>query len=93
MNLTAADFVILLDPWWNPAVEDQAAGRAHRIGQARPVTVARIVTERTIEEKVLALQAKKRALYEDVVAGADGSGTLDIETIGALLEDAMARSA
>jgi SNF2 family DNA or RNA helicase len=87
MNLTGAEFVILLDPWWNPAVEDQAAGRAHRIGQSRPVTVARIVTERTIEEKVLALHAKKRRLYEDVVADADGSGTLDVEAIAALLDE------
>lgn len=87
MNLTGADVVILLDPWWNPAVEDQAAGRAHRIGQTRPVTVARIVTERTIEEKVLALHAKKRQLFDDVVADADGTGTLDVETIGALLAD------
>jgi SNF2 family DNA or RNA helicase len=85
MNLTAADVVILLDPWWNPAVEDQAADRAHRIGQHRPVTVARIVTEKTIEEKVLALHAKKRKLYEDVVADADGGGTIDVDTIGALL--------
>jgi superfamily II DNA or RNA helicase len=87
MNLTAADFVILLDPWWNPAVEDQAAARAHRIGQAKPVTVARIVTERTIEEKVLALHAKKRQLYDDLVAGADGAGTLDVDTLAALLDD------
>ena len=87
LNLTAADFVILLDPWWNPAVEDQAAGRAHRIGQERPVTVARIVTEHTIEEKVLALHAKKRRLFEDVVADADGTGMLDVETISALLDD------
>ena len=88
MNLTAADVVILLDPWWNPAVEDQAAGRAHRIGQTRPVTVARIVTERTIEEKVIALHAKKRALYDDVIADADGAGTFELETLGALLAEA-----
>jgi len=85
MNLTAADVVILLDPWWNPAVEDQAAGRAHRIGQSRPVTVARIVTEGTIEEKVLALHAKKRQLFDDVVADADGGGTLDMEALSTLL--------
>lgn len=86
MNLTAADFVILLDPWWNPAVEDQAADRAHRIGQSRAVTVARLVTEGTIEEKVLTLHAKKRKLYEDVVADADGQGTIDIEAMSALLD-------
>jgi SNF2 family DNA or RNA helicase len=86
MNLTAADFVILLDPWWNPAVEDQAADRAHRIGQSRPVTVARLVTEGTIEEKVLTLHAQKRKLYEDLVAGADGAAKLDIDALSALLE-------
>lgn len=85
MNLTAADVVILLDPWWNPAVEDQAAGRAHRLGQTRPVTVARLVTESTIEEKVLALHAKKRQLFDDVVADADGTGPLDVDAIQALL--------
>ena len=85
MNLTAADVVILLDPWWNPAVEDQASSRAHRMGQARPVTVVRIVTEGTIEEKVLSMHAKKRQLFDDVVTDADGGGTLDIETLAGLL--------
>lgn len=86
LNLTAADFVVLLDPWWNPAVEDQAADRAHRIGQTRPVTVARLVTEGTIEEKVLTLHASKRKLYEDVVADADGSGVLDLDALAALID-------
>ncbi|AKV01995.1 SWF/SNF family helicase [Labilithrix luteola] len=86
LNLTAADFVVLLDPWWNPAVEDQAADRAHRIGQSRPVTVARLVTEGTIEEKVLTLHASKRQLYEDVVADADGSGVLDLDALAALVD-------
>jgi SNF2 family DNA or RNA helicase len=93
LNLTAADVVVLLDPWWNPAVEDQAAARAHRLGQSRPVTVVRLVTEGTIEEKVLALHAKKRALYDAVVAGADGRAdgrgdpqrTLDVDALYALL--------
>jgi SNF2 family DNA or RNA helicase len=85
MNLTAADVVILLDPWWNPAVEDQAAARAHRMGQARPVTVVRIVTEATIEEKVLSLHAKKRQLFDDVVTDADGGGSLDIDALASLL--------
>ncbi len=62
LNLTAADTVILCDPWWNPAVEDQAAGRAHRIGQARAVTVVRLIAAGTIEEKIGALKAKKREL-------------------------------
>ena len=60
LNLTAADYVIHMDPWWNPAVEDQAADRAHRIGQKRPVTVYRLVTANTIEEKIVRLHHEKR---------------------------------
>ncbi len=71
LNLTAADYVIHLDPWWNPAVEDQATDRAHRIGQDKPVTVYRLVTQGTVEEAILELHGKKR----DLVAGIlDGSG-------------------
>jgi len=62
LNLTAADTVILYDPWWNPAVEAQAIDRAHRIGQTRPVFVHRLIAKGTIEEKILGLQDKKRAL-------------------------------
>jgi superfamily II DNA or RNA helicase len=62
LNLTAADHVFLLDPWWNPAVEDQAADRAHRIGQDRPVMVYRLVAEETVEERILELQESKREL-------------------------------
>jgi SNF2 family DNA or RNA helicase len=69
LNLTAADHVFLLDPWWNPAVEDQAADRAHRIGQTRPVVVHRLVAQNTIEEGVLQLHARKRALSELAVGG------------------------
>jgi len=64
VNLTAADHVFLLDPWWNPAAEDQAADRAHRIGQTRPVNVYRLVAKDTIEEGILALQAKKKQIAE-----------------------------
>ena len=85
MNLTGADYVVHLDPWWNPAVEDQATDRAHRIGQERPVTVVRMVTEGTIEEKVLALHGEKRRLYADLVGEADGKGTLDFEQLASLL--------
>ncbi len=67
LNLTAADTVILFDPWWNPAVESQAADRAHRIGQTRPVTVYRLVTKDSVEEKILALQARKRDLAAQLV--------------------------
>jgi SNF2 family DNA or RNA helicase len=62
LNLTAADYVIHLDPWWNPAVEAQATDRAHRIGQERPVTVYRLVTADTIEESIVALHAHKQEL-------------------------------
>lgn len=85
MNLTGADYVVHLDPWWNPAVEDQATDRAHRIGQERPVTVVRMVTEGTIEEKVLALHGEKRRLYADLVGEADGKGSLDFEQLASLL--------
>jgi SNF2 family DNA or RNA helicase len=66
LNLTAADYVIILDPWWNPAAEDQAADRAYRIGQDKPVMVYRIVTVDSIEERVLKLQAEKRRLVGDL---------------------------
>jgi hypothetical protein len=64
LNLTAADHVLLMDPWWNPAVEAQAIDRAHRIGQGRPVTAERFVMRGTVEEKILQLQAKKRAVMD-----------------------------
>jgi SNF2 family DNA or RNA helicase len=64
LNLTAADHVILLDPWWNPAVEAQAIDRAHRIGQQRVVTAYRLAIRGTVEERILALQARKRGLIE-----------------------------
>lgn len=68
LNLTAADYVIITDPWWNPAAEDQAMGRAHRIGQLRPVTVYRLVAQGTLEEQIIALHHDKRALAEGVLA-------------------------
>jgi superfamily II DNA or RNA helicase len=64
LNLTAADHVFLLDPWWNPKVEDQAADRAHRIGQDRPVMVYRLVAKDTVEEGILALQERKRLIAD-----------------------------
>ncbi|GAB4447269.1 MAG: hypothetical protein OHK0041_06810 [Anaerolineales bacterium] len=68
LNLTAADYVIHLDPWWNPAVEMQASDRAHRIGQDKPVFVYKIITRGTVEEKILQLQEKKRALVKNIIA-------------------------
>jgi SNF2 family DNA or RNA helicase len=85
LNLTAADFVIHTDPWWNPAVEDQATDRAHRIGQERPVTVYRLVAENTIEEKILDLHAKKRDLADSLLAGTDVSAKLTAEELMGLL--------
>jgi SNF2 family DNA or RNA helicase len=64
LNLTAADTVILYDPWWNPAVETQATDRAHRIGQAKPVFVYKLIALGAIEERMVELQEKKRALAE-----------------------------
>ena len=68
LNLTGADTVIHFDPWWNPAVEDQATDRAHRIGQTRTVNVYRLIAKGTVEEKILELSAKKRALMENVLS-------------------------
>ena len=68
LNLTAADYVIHLDPWWNPAVEVQASDRAHRIGQDKPVFVYKIITRDTVEEKILQLQERKRALVKSLIA-------------------------
>jgi non-specific serine/threonine protein kinase len=67
LNLTAADYVIQLDPWWNPAVEMQAADRAHRIGQDKPVFIYKIIARETVEEKILQLQEKKRGLVEQLI--------------------------
>ena len=67
INLTAADYVVVFDPWWNPAVESQAVDRTHRIGQQKPVFVYRIVTRESIEEQVLELQERKRALARDLI--------------------------
>jgi SNF2 family DNA or RNA helicase len=84
LNLTAADYVIHMDPWWNPAVEDQASDRAHRIGQKHPVTIVRMVTSGTIEEQIEELHATKRELADSVLAGAD-SPALDMEAMLSLL--------
>jgi SNF2 family DNA or RNA helicase len=73
LNLTAADHVFLMDPWWNPAVEAQAADRAHRIGQERPVMVYRLVSQGTVEERILGLQEKKRALFEAALSEASAA--------------------
>ena len=85
LNLTAAENVVHLDPWWNPAVEDQATDRAHRIGQTKPVTVYRLVTLGTIEEAILGLHAQKRALVSDVLEGTDHAQSLSTAELAALI--------
>ena len=88
LTLTEADYVFVLDPWWNPAAEAQAVDRTHRIGQTRPVNVYRMVSTGTIEEKVVALQERKRHLFDTVVdSGAFRSGAITAKDIQALLAD------
>ena len=72
LNLTEADYVYLVDPWWNPAVEQQAIDRTHRIGQKRKVFAYRMICKDTIEEKILLLQDKKRAIAKDIISTEDG---------------------
>jgi len=87
LNLTEADYVFILDPWWNPAAETQAIDRAHRIGQESTVMVYRLVSEDTIEEKVVALQERKRHLFDSVMGDASGLGApLTADDIRGLLE-------
>ncbi len=86
LNLTAADHVFLLDPWWNPAVEDQAADRAHRIGQTRPVEIHRLVAADTVEERVLELQRRKRGLADAALGDAARAAALTREDLLALLD-------
>ncbi|MFY0522637.1 SNF2-related protein [Archangium gephyra] len=86
LNLTAADHVFLVDPWWNPSVEAQAADRAHRIGQQQPVMVYRLVSQGTVEEKILTLQEKKRALFESALGGASGAAAITRADLMQLLD-------
>jgi superfamily II DNA or RNA helicase len=86
LNLTAADYVLHLDPWWNPAAEDQASDRAHRIGQDKPVTVVRLISRATIEERVLSLHAEKRELAEALLSGGDVAARLTTRELLALIE-------
>ena len=86
LNLTEADYCFLLDPWWNPATETQAVDRAHRIGQTRSVIVYRLVAKDTIEEKVMALKARKARLFSSVLDDGNAFGTtVDADDIRALL--------
>ena len=86
LNLTAADYVIHMDPWWNPAVEDQASDRAHRIGQERPVTVYRLVMKNSIEQQIVKLHKQKRELAESLLEGADAAGKISATELLSLLQ-------
>lgn len=85
LNLTAADYVIHMDPWWNPAVEDQATDRAHRMGQDKPVMVYRLVAQGTIEEEILRLHDTKRDLVSGIMDGSAAAGKLSTDDLLALL--------
>lgn len=88
LNLTAADCVMIADPWWNPAAEVQAMGRAHRIGQLRPVTLYRLVTAGSVEERIVALLLQdKRELAEGLIGGQDSAAPLQADELMALLRD------
>lgn len=84
LNLTGADVVIHLDVWWNPQVENQATDRAHRIGQTKKVSVIRLITKGTIEEKIIELQNKKKILSENVL-----NGKSNVESLSSLSERDM----
>lgn len=86
LNLTAADYVIHMDPWWNPAVEDQATDRAHRIGQTKPVIVYRIIAQGTIEEEILKLHDTKRDLIAGVLEGAQAAAKLSTQDLIAMIK-------
>jgi SNF2 family DNA or RNA helicase len=87
LNLTAADYVIHMDPWWNPAVEDQASDRAHRMGQQRPVIIYRLVTQHTIEESIVSLHAHKRDLADSLLEGSDFASRMSTQDMISLLQD------
>ena len=89
LNLTAADYVIHMDPWWNPAVEDQATDRTHRIGQTRPVMVYRIIARGTIEEQILKMHDDKRDLVDGVLSGADAAAKLSTQELAAMIREGI----
>ena len=87
MNLTGADTVVHFDPWWNPAAEAQATDRAHRIGQTRAVTSIKLVVADSVEERVLELQAEKRALLASVFEASDAeTAKISLADMKALLD-------
>ena len=84
LTLTAADTVVHYDPWWNPAVEAQATDRAHRIGQDKTVFVYKLIASGTVEDKMVELQARKKALYEGLLGGNTGSLAFSEDDVEAL---------
>ena len=90
INLTAADYVVHMDPWWNPAVEDQASDRAHRMGQLRPVTIYRLVARHTIEEGIVDLHKHKRDLADSLLEGSDLSARMTPGDMMRMLQDGLA---
>ena len=89
INLTAADYVIHMDPWWNPAVEDQASDRAHRMGQLRPVTIYRLVARHTIEEGIVELHQRKRDLADSLLEGSDVAARMSAGEMLNMLQEGM----
>ena len=81
LNLTEADYVFIVDPWWNPAVENQAIDRSHRIGQNKHVMAYRLICKNSIEEKILALQDKKRHIAESIISVDDEKKTFDLDEV------------
>eukprot|EP01031_Cornospumella_fuschlensis_P047269 gene47269-57898_t len=90
LNLTMADYVLIVDPWWNPAAEDQASGRAHRMGQQRPVTVYRLVTAGSVEERIIELHRDKRGLAEGMLEGHEQASPLDAAALAGVLAPKIA---
>ena len=89
LNLTAADYIIHLDPWWNPAIEDQASDRAYRIGQKRPVTVYRLIAKNTIEEKIIDLHNTKKDLANALLEGSDMTQKMTRDELLLMLKDEL----
>ena len=91
LNLTAADYVIHLDPWWNPAVQAQATDRAHRIGQERPVTVYRLITKDSIEDSIVRLHEKKREVADKLLDDGDAVAGLSVDELQGLISESLSQ--
>jgi SNF2 family DNA or RNA helicase len=91
LNLTAADYVIHLDPWWNPAVQAQATDRAHRIGQERPVTVYRLITSNTIEDSIVKMHIAKRELAGALLDDGDAIAGIETDELVELLTQSLSQ--